>query len=150
MTHNSHSPARDSDETLYSTGLGKTRCQGHQDPSKRVPIFLGTREALIKMVPYLQGSNFAATYCIADITHCTGSRLLSFHHTLLSIKVEFNCASSHPLREHQLSNDDVFRPALLHAEPPVFSGWGSVGIEELWIQIWNGARGPWPVRSGSL
>jgi hypothetical protein len=28
-----------------------THCQGHQDPSKRVPIFLGTPEALIKMVP---------------------------------------------------------------------------------------------------
>jgi len=31
--------------------VGKTHCQGHQDPSKRVPIFLGTPEALIKMVP---------------------------------------------------------------------------------------------------
>jgi len=31
--------------------VGKTHCQGHQDPSKRVPIFLGGTEALIKMVP---------------------------------------------------------------------------------------------------
>ena len=31
--------------------VGKTHCQGHQDPSKRVPIFPGTPEALIKMVP---------------------------------------------------------------------------------------------------
>ena len=30
--------------------LGKTHCQGHQDPSKRVSIFLGETEALIKMV----------------------------------------------------------------------------------------------------
>jgi len=52
MTHNSHSPARDSDETLYSTGYVKhTISQGHQDPSKSVPIFLRGTEALIKMVP---------------------------------------------------------------------------------------------------
>ena len=47
------SPARDSDETLYSTVLyrvGKTHCQGHQDPSKRVSIFLGETEANLKMV----------------------------------------------------------------------------------------------------
>ena len=55
MTHNSHSPARDSDETLYSTVtvlymVGKTHCQGHQDPSKRVSIFLGETEANLKMV----------------------------------------------------------------------------------------------------
>jgi len=31
--------------------VGKTHCQGHQDPSKRVPVFLGTPEAAIKMVP---------------------------------------------------------------------------------------------------
>ena len=31
--------------------VGKTHCQGHQDPSKRVPIFLGTHEANYKMVP---------------------------------------------------------------------------------------------------
>ena len=31
--------------------VGKTHCQGHQDPSKRVPIFLRGTEALIKMVP---------------------------------------------------------------------------------------------------
>ena len=33
--------------------VGKTHCQGHQDPSKtrRVPIFLGTPEANLKMVP---------------------------------------------------------------------------------------------------
>ena len=31
--------------------VGKTHCQGHQDPSKRVPIFLGTHEANVKMVP---------------------------------------------------------------------------------------------------
>ena len=30
--------------------VGKTHCQGHQDPSKRVFIFLGETEALIKMV----------------------------------------------------------------------------------------------------
>ena len=30
---------------------GKTHCQGYQDPSKRVPIFLGTQEANYKMVP---------------------------------------------------------------------------------------------------
>ena len=30
--------------------VGKTHCQGHQDPSKRVSIFLGETEALIKMV----------------------------------------------------------------------------------------------------
>ena len=30
--------------------VSKTHCQGHQDPSERVPIFLGTPEALIKMV----------------------------------------------------------------------------------------------------
>ena len=30
---------------------GRTHCQGHQDSSKRVPIFLGETEALIKMVP---------------------------------------------------------------------------------------------------
>ena len=41
--------------------VGKTHCQGHQDPSKRVPIFPGTQEALIKMVP---GSHFAESYCI--------------------------------------------------------------------------------------
>ena len=41
MTHNSHLPVR----------VGKIHCQGHQDPSKRVSIFLGTHEALIKMVP---------------------------------------------------------------------------------------------------
>jgi hypothetical protein len=29
----------------------KTHCQGHQDPSKSVPIFLRGTEALIKMVP---------------------------------------------------------------------------------------------------
>ena len=28
----------------------KTHCQGHQDPSKRVSIFLGGTGALIKMV----------------------------------------------------------------------------------------------------
>ena len=50
MTQNSHSPARDSAETLYSTGQIK-HCQGHQDPSKGVPIFLGTQEANVKMVP---------------------------------------------------------------------------------------------------
>ena len=31
--------------------VGKTHCQGHQDPSKRVSIFLGTPEANLKMVP---------------------------------------------------------------------------------------------------
>ena len=31
--------------------VGKTHCQGHQDPSKRVPIFLGTPETNVKMVP---------------------------------------------------------------------------------------------------
>jgi hypothetical protein len=31
--------------------VGKTHCQGHQIPSKRVPIFLGTQEANLKMVP---------------------------------------------------------------------------------------------------
>ena len=31
--------------------VGKTHCQGHQDPSKRVPIFPGTQEANLKMVP---------------------------------------------------------------------------------------------------
>ena len=31
--------------------MGKTHCQGHQDPSKRVPIFLGGTEANLKMVP---------------------------------------------------------------------------------------------------
>jgi hypothetical protein len=41
MTHNSHLPVR----------VGKIHCQGHQDPSKRVTIFLGTHVALIKMVP---------------------------------------------------------------------------------------------------
>jgi hypothetical protein len=47
MTHNSHTPARDSDDyRVY-----KTHCQGHQDPSKRVPISLGTQEASVKMVP---------------------------------------------------------------------------------------------------
>ena len=30
--------------------VGKTHCQGHQDPSKTVPIFLGTPEANLKMV----------------------------------------------------------------------------------------------------
>jgi len=30
---------------------GKTHCQGHQDPSKRAPIFPGTQEANVKMVP---------------------------------------------------------------------------------------------------
>ena len=30
--------------------VGKTHCQGHQDPSKRVSIFLGTQEANVKMV----------------------------------------------------------------------------------------------------
>ena len=30
--------------------VGKTHCQGHQDPSKRVPIFLGTQEANLKIV----------------------------------------------------------------------------------------------------
>ena len=30
---------------------GTTQCQGHQDPSKRVPIFLGGTEANLKMVP---------------------------------------------------------------------------------------------------
>ena len=49
MTHNSHSQARDSDETIQYR-VGKTHCQGHQDPSKRVFIFLGETEALIKMV----------------------------------------------------------------------------------------------------
>ena len=31
--------------------VGKTHCQGHQDASKRVPIFPGTQEANVKMVP---------------------------------------------------------------------------------------------------
>jgi len=31
--------------------VNKTHCQGHQDPSKRVPIFLGGTEANLKMVP---------------------------------------------------------------------------------------------------
>ena len=31
--------------------VGKTHCHGCQGPSKRNPIFLGTQEALIKMVP---------------------------------------------------------------------------------------------------
>ena len=30
--------------------VGKTHCQGHQDPSKRVSIFLGETEANLKMV----------------------------------------------------------------------------------------------------
>ena len=30
--------------------VGKTHCQGHQDPSKRVSIFLGETEANVKMV----------------------------------------------------------------------------------------------------
>ena len=30
--------------------VGKTHCQGHQDPSKRVSIFLGETEANSKMV----------------------------------------------------------------------------------------------------
>jgi hypothetical protein len=51
MTHNSHSPARDSAETLYSNRVGKTHCQGHQNPSKSVPIFLRGTEANLKMVP---------------------------------------------------------------------------------------------------
>ena len=46
------SPAgpNDSAETLQYR-VGKTLCKGHQDPSKRVPIFLGTPEANVKMVP---------------------------------------------------------------------------------------------------
>ena len=36
-------------ELLYR--VSKTHCQGHQDSSKRVPIFLGTHEANVKMVP---------------------------------------------------------------------------------------------------
>ena len=51
MTHNSHSPARNSAETQYSNRVGKTHCQGHQDPSKRVPFFLRGTEANSKMVP---------------------------------------------------------------------------------------------------
>ena len=49
--------------------VGKTHCQGHQDPSKRVPIFLGTQEALIKMVHRdWPGSHFSITYCIEKET----------------------------------------------------------------------------------
>ena len=36
---------------LRTPGSDPTSRQGHQDPSKRVPIFLGTPEALIKVVP---------------------------------------------------------------------------------------------------
>ena len=36
MTHNSHSPARDSAETLYSTRVGKTHRQDHPCCSVRV------------------------------------------------------------------------------------------------------------------
>ena len=40
------------DSTAQSSyRVGKTHCQGHQDPSKRVPIFLRTPEANVKMVP---------------------------------------------------------------------------------------------------
>ena len=49
--------------------VGKTHCPGHQDPSKRVPIFkfLGTPEALIKMPgSYWRGSYFAESYCILE------------------------------------------------------------------------------------
>ena len=53
MTHNSHSLARDSKFGRESIQywVGKTHCQGHQHPSKRVPIFPGTQEANSKMVP---------------------------------------------------------------------------------------------------
>ena len=47
--------------------VGKTHCQGHQDPSlsKRVPIFLGTPEANFECQDgsHLSGSHSAVTYC---------------------------------------------------------------------------------------
>ena len=36
---------------LVRVHIGKTHCRAHQDPSKRVPMFVGTPEANVKMVP---------------------------------------------------------------------------------------------------
>ena len=54
-SHNSHSSGlslgRGSSLVSYLVSMGKTHCQGHQDPSKSVPIFLRGTEANSKMVP---------------------------------------------------------------------------------------------------
>ena len=56
--------------------VGKTHCQGHQDPaltwgpSKRVPIFPGTQEANVKMVPINGVPISRRTYCIASTSCC--------------------------------------------------------------------------------
>jgi len=70
--------------------VGKTHCQGHQDPSKRVSIFLGTQEALIKMVS-INAVSIAESYCTCKklnraiflqvFTNMTGtSSLFHFQH----------------------------------------------------------------------
>jgi hypothetical protein len=49
-SHNSHSSGLSLGRGLSLVSMGKTHCQGHQDPSKSVPIFLRGTEANSKMV----------------------------------------------------------------------------------------------------
>ena len=46
-----HRPLGISTKTGVSFEVGKTHWQGHQDPSKSIPIFLRGTEANLKMVP---------------------------------------------------------------------------------------------------
>ena len=50
-SHNSHSSGLSLGRGSSLVSMGKTHCQGHQDPSKSVPIFLRGTEANLKMVP---------------------------------------------------------------------------------------------------
>ena len=50
-SHNSHSSDLSLGRGSSLVSMGKTHCQGHQDPSKSVPIFLRGTEANSKMVP---------------------------------------------------------------------------------------------------
>ena len=50
-SHNSHSSGLSLGRGSSLVSMGKTHCQGHQDPSKSVPILLRGTEANYKMVP---------------------------------------------------------------------------------------------------
>ena len=50
-SHNSHSSGLSLGRGSSLVSMGKTHCQGDQDPSKFVPIFLRGTEANSKMVP---------------------------------------------------------------------------------------------------
>ena len=79
MIHNSHSPARDPAETLYR--VGKTHCQGHQDPSKRVPIFPGTQEANVKMAPICRAPISRLRTVLSLYRSLSRTLSLSYSHT---------------------------------------------------------------------